>query len=158
MPLPVPYIQNDAIAFSRISGYDTKKKNREATWSFPNFSSWDWSGWTGWEGAGQKEAFPLTPWAISMSRAHETPLKVSESKKSDLHASSTSTMWFVFVLYSFPVLTFTTRPPFPTHPPVILQTVTPKFSYLCSKALHQQPQNCAKHTTIHTHPYTWRPF
>lgn len=26
MPLPVPYIQNDAIAFSRISGYDTKEK------------------------------------------------------------------------------------------------------------------------------------
>lgn len=28
MPLPVPYIQNDAIAFSRISGYDTKKKKK----------------------------------------------------------------------------------------------------------------------------------
>lgn len=30
MPLPVPYIQNDAIAFSRISGYDTKKKKKTA--------------------------------------------------------------------------------------------------------------------------------
>lgn len=155
MPLPVPYIQNDAIAFSRISGYDTKKKkNREATWSFPNFSSWDWSGRTGWEGAGQKEAFPLTPWAISMSRAHETPLKVSESEKSDLRASSTSTMWFVFVLYSFPALTFTNPPPLPNPPSsytpnsnsqvfiFVQQSASPTATKLCKTYNHP-------HTSIH---------
>lgn len=48
MSLPVPYIQNYSIEFSRISGYYTKggknthtQKTCEAIWSFPNFSSQD---------------------------------------------------------------------------------------------------------------------
>lgn len=109
MPLPVPYIQNYSIEFSRISGYYTKKKPTKRFGPLQiSVAETEVSESSGKEQGSKKAS--LTPRAVSMARARETPLKIGESKKGDLHALSTSRMLkFAFVL--LPCLDIYTIPP-----------------------------------------------
>lgn len=74
MSLPVPYIQNYSIEFSRVSGYYTKEKKKPAKRFGPfqiSVAETEGGDSGGKEGGRKKPS--LAPGAISMPRAHETP-------------------------------------------------------------------------------------
>lgn len=78
MSLPVPYIQNYSIEFSRISGYYTKgekKTHKKPAKRFGPFqisvAKTERGDAGGKRGGGKKPS--SAPGAISMPRAHETP-------------------------------------------------------------------------------------
>lgn len=149
MPLPVPYIQNYSIEFSRISGYYTKKKTAKRFGPF-QISVAETEG-ENQEGEGQKEA-ALDPRAIGVARAQETPSEPVNPRRGPSTLSpppGCSLCSHLVILPCFDIY----KNPLPNHPPVILLIVTPKFSFLCSKAQHNSHkivQNVQPFTHVHT--------
>lgn len=146
MPLPVPYIQNHSIEFSKISGYDTKEKNCRVIWSFPNFRS---ESDKEEEGRKKPSLLPLEPWAWPEPTKPQE--KLVSLRKNDLHASPHLGCNLTFRLVILPCLDIYKIPPNP--PSSYAPNSNPPFSLLCSKAhrnSHEIVQNIQPVPIVHT--------
>lgn len=152
MPLPVPYIQNYSIEFSRISGYYTKKKTAKRFGPF-QISVAETEG-ENQEGEGQKEA-ALDPRAIGVARAQETPSEPVNPRRGPSTLSpppGCSLCSHLVILPCFDIY----KNPLPNPPSSYTPNCNSKVFIFVQQSTTQHPQNCAKRTTIHTCPYTWR--
>ena len=162
MPLPVPYIQNQSIAFSRISGYYTEEKKKTTKKQLPSdlvLSKFQQLRLKRVNRTGRRRAersLPLPQEPLAGPQPTKPQSKLMSLRKMTFMLSLPLGCNLSFCLVILPCLDIykiPPPPPFPTHPPVMFLIVTPKFSLLCGRAHHNSHkivQNVQPFTRVHT--------